>query len=147
MCRIRKTSGRRWRRCASGSFAQAAFDCRPRFRHWILGTPPLAGNLPSRNRRLPSAKAIEVASTDATGTRSILDMERMSDTPAPAAMSPVPREELTRLLGTPQPTREMVARNCEEELIDAIDRGCGICVVTYKEGKPDGIYFAGYSFD
>ena len=34
-----------------------------------------------------------------------------------------------------------------EELIERIDRGQGVCVVTYQHDKPDGIYFAGYSFD
>jgi hypothetical protein len=112
----------------------------PGFFGRFLGRKPSKPKPPATIR-----EAIKIAETDATGTRSILDMERISDTPTPATMSPVPREELTRLLGTVQPTREMV-ENCEE-LIDAIDRGCGIYVVTYKAGKPDGIYFAGYSFD
>ena len=55
------------------------------------------------------------------------------------------RDELSRLFGTEQPTREMVEQS--EELIGRIERGRGIYVVTYIDGKPEGIYFAGYSYD
>ena len=44
-----------------------------------------------------------------------------------------------------QHSREMVEQS--EELIERIDRGQGVYVVTYQQGRPDGIYFAGYSFD
>jgi len=90
-------------------------------------------------------EAIKIADDSAIGTRSILDMERISDTPASGTLTRVPRDDLHRLFGTEQPTREMVEES--EELIDMIDRGQGIYVVTYQQGKPDGIYFAGYSYD
>ncbi len=72
-------------------------------------------------------------------------MERISDTAAPGAVSPVPRDELQRIFGTQQPAREMVDRS--EELMERIDRGQGLYVITYQQGRPDGIYFAGYSYD
>ncbi|HVM63072.1 MAG TPA: hypothetical protein VMV72_19595 [Verrucomicrobiae bacterium] len=104
------------------------------------------GRQPSKPKPPKSIReAIRIADTNATGTRSILDMERISDAPASGAVSPVPEEELRRLFGTDQPTREMVEQS--EELIDRIDRGQGIYVVTYRQGKPEGIYFAGYSYD
>jgi len=49
------------------------------------------------------------------------------------------------MFSTDQPSRKMVEES--EELIERIDRGQGVCVVTYQHDKPDGIYFAGYSFD
>ncbi len=104
----------------------------------LLGRPPSKPKQPASIR-----EAIKTSA--ATGTRSVLDMERISDTPDYSAVSPVPQNELHRLLGTDKPTREAVEQ-CEK-LVERIDRGQGICVVTYRNGKPDGIYFAGYSFD
>jgi hypothetical protein len=115
-------------------------EVQPGFFGRIVGRPPSKPKRPTSIR-----EAIKIADTNATGTRSILDMERISDTPASGAVSPVPREELRRLLGTEQPTREMIERS--EELLERIGRGQGIYVVTYRQGKPDGIYFGGYSYD
>jgi hypothetical protein len=106
----------------------------------------LLGQSPSRPRPPRSiSEAIKTADASAIGTRSILDMERISDAPAHNAAWLIPRAELLRLFGTEQPTRKMVEDS--EELIEQIDRGQGVCVVTFQQGKPDGIYFAGYSFD
>ena len=106
----------------------------------LLGRPPSKPRPPASIR-----EAIKIADTNATGTRSILDMERISDALTHNAAWLVPRDELRRSLGTEQPTREQLEQ-CEE-LLDSIDRGQGICVVTFHQGRPDGIYFAGYSFD
>ena len=120
-----------------------------RFRQPCLVYPGFWGRIfgrqPSKLKPPRSIReAIKIAD-DGTGTRSILDMERIADTPASGTLSPVPQEELQRLFGTEQPTRDMVEQS--EELIDRIDRGQGIYIVTYHGGKPDGIYFAGYSYD
>jgi hypothetical protein len=88
-------------------------------------------------------EAVEEA--DADGTRSILDMERVSDEPDYNAVSPLPEEELLELFGTTQPTREMVEGS--EELFDRLERGQGVYVVVYGGGRPAEIFFAGYSFD
>lgn len=123
----------------AGRFYQPS-EVGPGFVGRIFGRPP------SKPRRPTSIReAIKIADTNATGTRSILDMERISERPEPGAVSAVPPEELRRLLGTEQPTREMVEQ--AEELFERIDRGQGIYVVTYRQGKPDGIYFGGYSYD
>ena len=113
-------------------------EVHPGFLGRIIGRPPSKPKRPASIR-----EAIKIS--DATGTRSILDMERISDTPASSAVSPVPRDELRRLFGTEQPARAMVEQS--EELIEKIDRGQGIYIITYQQGKADGIYFAGYSFD
>lgn len=123
----------------AGRFRQPA-SIQPGFFGRMLGWSPSKPKLPTSIR-----EAIRIADTDATGTRSILDMERISDTPVSGAVSPVPQDELQRIFGTQQPTREMVEQS--EELIERIDRGQGLYVITYQQGKPDGIYFAGYSYD
>ncbi len=123
----------------AGRFRQPS-ELQPGFFGRLLGRPPYKPRPPASIQ-----EAIKMADTDATGTRSILDMERISDTPSSGTMTPMPREELRGLFGTEQPTREMVEQS--EELIDRIERGQGIYVVTYRDGKPEGIYFAGYSYD
>jgi hypothetical protein len=82
---------------------------------------------------------------DADGTRSILDMERVSDTPDFGAVSPVPGDVLMTLFGTDRPTREMVEAN--DELYELIERGHGIYVIVYEGEQPSEIFFAGHSFD
>jgi hypothetical protein len=121
----------------AGRFYQPP-EVQPGFVGRILGRPPSKPRPPTSIR-----EAIKISG--ATGTRSILDMERISHTPDYSAVTPVPPDELRRLLGTDQPSREAVEQS--EELIERIDRGQGVCVVTYRQGKPDGIFFAGYSFD
>jgi hypothetical protein len=58
----------------------------------------LFGRSPSKPRPPRSIReAIRLADASAIGTRSILDMERIFDTPASGAVSPVPRDELQRI--------------------------------------------------
>lgn len=82
---------------------------------------------------------------DADGTRSILDMERVSDAADYGAVAPMPPEVLRDLFGTNEPTREMVEGS--DELYDALERGQGVYVVIYEGGRPSEIFFAGYSYD
>jgi hypothetical protein len=121
----------------AGRFWQPS-ETSPGFFGRIFGRPPSKPK-PAKTIR----QAVKIA--DATGTRSILDIERISDTPEFSAVSPVPANELQDLFSTKQPTREMVEQSVE--LLDRIDRGQGIYIVTFREGRPDGIYFAGYSCD
>jgi hypothetical protein len=88
-------------------------------------------------------EAMEAA--DADGTRSILDMERVSDDPDYGAVTPVSEEDLVDLFGTSKPTREMIESN--EDLFEALERGQGVYIVAYRDDKPSEIFFAGYSFD
>ena len=83
--------------------------------------------------------------TDADGTRSILDLDHVSDEVEFCAVTPLPPEELERLFRTEQPTHEMVEQS--DELFEGIERGQGIYIIIYKGGRPDEIFFAGYSFD
>jgi hypothetical protein len=90
-------------------------------------------------------EAIARTGSVATGTRSILDMERISETPDFGTLSPVSREELQRMFGTEQPTLEMIEKS--DELIESIERGHGIYIIIYEQRRPERIYLAGYSYD
>jgi hypothetical protein len=86
-----------------------------------------------------------IKDADADGTRSILDMERISDDPDYGAVTPLSDDDLVDLFGTSKPTREMI--ESKEELFDALERGQGVYIVAYRDDKPSEIFFAGYSFD
>jgi hypothetical protein len=105
---------------------------------------PIGPDSPSPGAQHSSIQeALEAA--DADGTRSILDLDHVSEEPDFCAVAPLPTEELERLFGTDQPTHEMIEQN--DELFEGMDRGQGIYIVAYKHGRPDEILFAGYSFD
>jgi hypothetical protein len=104
----------------------------------------LFGRGPSKPKRPDSIReALKIS--DATGTRSILDMERVSDTPDFGVVSPLRTEELRELFGTEQPTLEVIEKS--DEFIDRLERGQGVYIILYEQGKPKKIYFAGYSYD
>jgi hypothetical protein len=95
----------------------------------------------------PQHDTIEEAIEDAAeeGTRSILDLEHIAAEPDFGAAAPLGDEALLEYFGTTNPTRETVERN--DGFFDDIDRGQGVYVVLYKDGKPDELFFAGYSYD
>jgi hypothetical protein len=97
----------------------------------------------------PGAKhaSIEEAfeDADADGTRSILDLDHFSDEPDFGAVTPLADEVLQDLFGTTQPTHEMIMKNMD--FFEDIDRGHGTCIIVYKDGHPDELFFAGYSYD
>ncbi|QDU25429.1 hypothetical protein ETAA8_04970 [Anatilimnocola aggregata] len=91
--------------------------------------------------------SIDAAREDAAedGTRSILDMDHVAEEPEFCAVSPLPGEHLEELYGTAQPTRAMVEN--EMSFLEDVDRGLGVYIILYRNGEPDEICFAGYSFD
>jgi hypothetical protein len=60
------------------------------------------------------------------------------------AVAPFPDEVLLELYGTTRPTRQMIEQGADSEYIE---RGQGVYIVVYREGRPDEICFAGYSYD
>jgi hypothetical protein len=82
---------------------------------------------------------------DADGTRSILDLDRVSDEPDFGAAVPLDPGLLEELYGTTEPTRAMIEQNMD--FFEALERGQGIYIVVYKGGRPDELLFAGYSYD
>lgn len=87
---------------------------------------------------------------DADGTRSIVDMDDVTDKPADpddpqfGVVSPLDPEVLQELYDTTQPTREILQ---DMAFIEDVERGTGVYVIVYDRGKPAEICFAGYSFD
>jgi hypothetical protein len=83
--------------------------------------------------------------SDADGTRSILDVSRLSDVPDYDAVAPLDADELMEFFGTAKPTADEV-KDCDD-LFDQIERGQGVYVICYEKDQPTQIFFAGYSYD
>ncbi len=104
-----------------------------------------------RPKQTPASIAQLVEQCGTEGTHSILDIERISPTPASGAISPLPREKLLENFGTEQPTRDMVEKWSGR--IDPLDAEPlyrwweGIYIVVYKGSRPVEIYFEGCSGD
>jgi hypothetical protein len=81
----------------------------------------------------------------AEGTRSILDVEGVSEQPAVGFAAPLADATLEDLYGTRQPTRNMVDSN--SPLCESIERGQAIYMTVYQNGHPDELMFAGFSYD
>jgi hypothetical protein len=79
------------------------------------------------------------------GTRSILDIDAITEESSFGAATRVAEDELVRIYGTATPTREQLERNMS--FLDELERGHAVYVVAYKDGAPHEILFAGYSYD
>ena len=107
-------------------------------------------------------EALEAATE--SGTRSILDIEKVSDEPGMCIASPVPVKYLLRFFGTNKPSRQAIETiifgelqaddqedvNYEDEIYDLLDligRGESKYIIVYDGEQPSEIFFAGYSFD
>jgi hypothetical protein len=105
---------------------------------------PVGPDAPSPGARHRSIKdALEASGAD--GTRSILDLDHVSARPDYGAIAPVPLEDLDRFFGTEEPTHEMIEQS--DELFESMERGKGVYIIIHKNGRPDEIFFGGYSFD
>lgn len=103
---------------------------------------------------LPSNKIEDaIRNADAQGTRSILDIEKVSPTRKPNSVSPVTGEELRRLFGTDKPTRSIAEKVVKTpnsgfaEFLETYDRGQGLYIVLYDAERPIEILLAGWSCD
>lgn len=86
-----------------------------------------------------------IDASEADGTRSILDIERIGAEPNFGVAASLPPERLEELYGTDKPTRKMVAENMD--FFEDVDRGHAIYFVLFLDGKPSQIFFAGMSYD
>ena len=121
---------------------------------------------PDENSIAPGAQhsSIEAAikAGGAEGTGSILDIQRILDSPDfsnpyPLSTSPLPPEFLMHFFSTDQPTRQLVERVIIEEADDTLDvwdeladelgAGGSRYLIVYKGGAPSEIFFIGYSVD
>jgi hypothetical protein len=87
-----------------------------------------------------------------TGTRSILDIEFVTDAPEVHGACPVPPEVMREVFGSEPPTREAVQRAFEineafEDFFVEVPRGGACYIVVYRESKPSEVFFAGWSGD
>jgi hypothetical protein len=129
----------RFRDCDSKRFRAGRYNPAIWFPEFPIGPQSPAPGAQHRSIKAALAAAHE------SGTRSILDMERVSATPRSRAVAPLAQEDLRRLFGTDRPTHDMVASN--DELFEALERGQGVYIIVYKANQPEEIFFAGYSFD
>jgi hypothetical protein len=99
-----------------------------------------------------------------SGTRSILDIESVSDEPGTCMASPVLTQYLVRFFGSDKPSRRVIESVIFEgqpiesdentgyedevyDLFELIDRGESRYIVVYDGNQPSEIFFVGYSFD
>ena len=90
-----------------------------------------------------NAEALEAS--DADGTRSILDMERIGGEPDYGVVVALPGEILKEFYRTEQSTHTMVEKDMP--FLDDIERGQGIYFLVYDRGAPSEIFFAGFPYD
>jgi len=108
---------------------------------------PVTDKSPSPGAKHRSIKAALKAS-EAEGTCSILDLDRIGPRPDVFTAGALPDERLMQVFGTTHPSREMPDfEDKVQELWEDIDRGEGFYLVLYKDGAPHELYFGGYSFD
>ncbi len=110
---------------------------------------PFPESPPGPNSPAPGAQhaSIEEVMMDASegGTRSILDLDHVSEFPELCAVAPLSANELQDLYSTTQPTREMVEQKMD--FLEDVERGQGVYIILYQDDQPREILFAGYSFD
>jgi hypothetical protein len=97
------------------------------------------------SNRNPSSIKEAFAISEPDGTRSILDISKIGESPDYCTACPLPDQELKRLFGTTKPTHQMIADNME--FYENIERGQAIYIVVYEDGKPAEYFFGGMSFD
>ena len=92
-----------------------------------------------------------IRNADAAGTRSIIDIEKVSPTRDIMAISPAPPDKVKALFGTEKPSHAMV-ENASKKMshefqvfLETYDRGEGLYIVIYDGDRPSEIYIAGWS--
>ena len=106
---------------------------------------PVTENSPRPGARHRSIDAALDASKE-DGTRSILDIKAVGPPPVHHGVAvPLSTHALESLYATAVPTRQMVEDNMD--FFNDIDRGECIYFTVYKDGQPDELFFAGYSYD
>lgn len=94
--------------------------------------------------RKPASPQVAVKQAGDTGTRSILDITKVTSRPDYCCVAPLTPAELTRYFGTELPTVAQVEES--DEFWEELERGQARCVVALADGVRK-LVFAGYSFD
>jgi hypothetical protein len=84
--------------------------------------------------------------SEADGTRSILDLEKVSENNDYCIARILSKKELLEYFDTEKPTKEIIEK-CFDNFIDDIERGKGFCITVYENDIPSELFFIGYSFD
>lgn len=109
----------------------------------------IAFSEPAFSAQVPGAQhaSIDEAmdASESEGTRSILDIACIADTPDFCVAAPLGAEELESLFGTAQPTRAQALESIE--LTEMIERGQCRYLPLFENGIPTELFFIGYSFD
>jgi hypothetical protein len=113
----------------------------PVIRHIGFPVDPAADSPGARHLSIEHARD----AADMDGTRSILDIESIGDMIQVGVAARLDEELIEELYETTQPTHQIIENNMD--FFERIDRGEAIFIVVYKNGKPDELFFAGYSFD
>lgn len=107
-----------------------------------------------RLRALPEPTTIQekiyelhiICEPDGTGT--ILDMRGIANEPSYFEIAPLSEKKLVDILGTSQPTRELIEiKKIKRAIIEHQRSQMGSYIIVYKNGQPDEIYFVGFSGD
>ena len=96
----------------------------------------------------PVARSIDEARELATesGTRSVLDVERIGPAPAPGMTGPLPPHIIRGRVGVEHPTlAQMVA--ALDPFYEELERGASAYFVCYEQAEPSHYLFIGLSFD
>lgn len=93
----------------------------------------------------PATPEEAVEMTECDGTRSILDITTISETPDFCCAAPYTEDELVGYFGTARPTLETAQQI--DDLWNDLERGQARYIVIYDGDKPTKILFMGYSFD
>lgn len=80
-----------------------------------------------------------------SGTRSILDIERIAKTPASCCAALLTNEEMAHYFAGQTPMIRMV-EECKD-LWNDLERGMARCVLIHEGGAPKELVFVGYPFD
>ena len=107
---------------------------------------PVMDNLQS----LPAPRTIaELQEQNADeGTHSILDIEIITDVPGFGTASPLTKEQLIHIFGSPRPSLEKVIEKAKSSELGRLrSRWQGLYVIAYANGAPSDIFFCGSSGD
>jgi hypothetical protein len=105
---------------------------------------PIDPSKPSPGAQHTSIEEAQEAA-DADGTRSILDIERVGQESDFGVAAALDHATLDYLYDTTEPTHEMVESNMG--FFGRLERGHGVYLIVFRNGQPDELFFAGYSYD
>jgi hypothetical protein len=96
----------------------------------------------------PSSPEEAVAWNEDAGTHSILDVHSVTDDPSGAwfVAAPLTENQLMMILGSIEPTHDQIVVNTRR-LWNLRERWEATYIIVYKDGKPNEIYFTGFSGD